>query len=647
MTSSFVRRLESVRHILMPFRSLTKWLAAVCLVLPGTAAFAVDTYSGGVLTIPSLGLGNATLTTVKVKVDQIHYIGGPSANGSEDSYDPTSGTLTVQAVNIPGKGTFYNAQAHVTTLLSIAGVTGGDTYAGGTLSAPFVRVGTGQLYAQVVLRQVHVVSAGDFQMPRYLQDVYDPQGKQLTVAAIEVAGRVFTNAVITFGPYSFASYATTVPDVIGETESAAQTTIFGLQLGISSLTQQPSTTILEGNVVAVNPPVGTEVDEGTYVSLVLSSGSETLFFSFPALGYSIGADALVAANGSLYGTTGVGGNQNNGTIFLLTAGGTGSTPYQFPAAQINSYDPNSLILGQDGNFYGTTVGGGASNMEDGTVFQLKPDGTVTALWAFGNTGDGINPNGVIEGSDGNFYGTTFTGGNPSPHNNGVVFKVTPQHTESVLYTFGGPGSPANDGQYPVGSLVEAGGVFYGATSYGGANGGNGATGAGTVFAISGKSETILHSFAAAGSTADGSEPVGGLLHASNGNFYGMTSGGGANGAGTIYQISSSGSEKVVYSFPLVPSSIGGVETSPLPVGALIEATDGNYYGITNNGGTYNAGTVFRITPTGAFEVVHSFAGAPTDASNPSSLIQAADGNLYGTALGGGVNNTGAVFKVAL
>lgn len=613
---------------------LPELLAALVLLLTGTAARAVDSYSGGALTMPSLAIGNATLTNVVVDVGTI--VSGPtgaSASGGEDRYDPTTGHLTAQSVQYSGR-TYYNVVVTVKSLVSIGGVTGADTYANGVLSIPFVRLQSGALYGGGVVTKFKIDSAGGG-MPLNIQDVYSPSTHQLTITAVEVDGIVYTNAIITVGKGTVAAGAVVVPDIVGDTESAALATLGTVYLGINNVTQQQSTAIPEGNIISQNPAAGTEVDEGTYLSVILSAGAETLFYSFPTASATVEPYTLLSANGGLYGTTLGGGSANNGQIFSLSYGAAETTLYQFPAAGSGTYSPNSLILGSDGNFYGTSNGGGAN--ESGTVFELTPGGQLTTLWAFGGQADGVTPNGMIQGSDGNFYGTTASG---STNANGVLFVVTPKHAESVLYNFNG--SPG-DGFFPVGNLVEVGGVFYGATGGGGANGN------GTVFAISPSgSETVLHSFAAS-AAVDGQGPVGGLLHASNGNFYGMTSGGGANDAGTIYQINSSGSqESVLYSFEAVPSlTIGGVLTSPLPVGALVEAADGNFYGITQFGGVNDYGMVFKISSSGSFSVVHSFPSDTTDGTFPSTLILASDGNLYGTTADGGSNNTGAVFKVSL
>ena len=605
-------------------------------------ALAVDTYSGGLLTMPSLAIGNATLSNVVVKIGSIVSLpSGTAPAGSIDRYDPASGHLTVQAVNYGGH-TLYNAVATVASLQSIGALSGADTYAGGTLSVPFVRLLNGPLFAGAVVTKLQIDSRGGG-MPLYEQDVYDPGSHVLTIALIEVGGQVYTNAQITVESATVAAYGSVVPDVVGDTETAAATALYAVYLGINNVTQQTSTTVPEGDIISVTPAAGTLVDQGTYVSLVISGGAETLFYSFPAASATVEPYTLISALGGLYGTTVGGGNYNNGQIFSLGYGGVGADLYAFPlTGGAGTYGPNCLILGKDGNFYGTSDSGGTSfqgNLDGGTVFQLTPAGVLTTLYAFGDLTDGVHPNGVIQGSDSNFYGTTA---NSDVNSSGILFQVTPQKTEKVIHYFSQAGAPPGDGAYPIGQLVEVpqqtATVYYGVTSQGGANG------TGIVFAINGSgSETILHSFAAVGSLTDGVYPVGGLMHATNGNFYGMTSNGGANNGGAIYQITPAGQESLIYSFPIVPGGSAG----PSPTGALVQATDGNLYGITRFGGSLNYGQVFKLTPSGVFSVVHSFSAGTTDGAEPSSLVQASDGNLYGTTLFGGTNNTGAVFKVQL
>ena len=195
-----------------------------------------------------------------------------------------------------------------------------------------------------------------------------------------------------------------------------------------------------------------------------------------------------------------------------------------------------LIQATDGNFYGTTFSGGTSNYCDsgcGTVFKMTPSGSLTTLHSFSGT-DGYNVYaGLVQGTDGNFYGTTFNGG---AQNVGEVYKITPSGTLTVLHTFDG-----TDGDYPRAALIQAtDGNFYGTTFQGGAYG------QGTVFAITPSgSLTTLYSFCHQSGCADGANPIGGVIQASDGNFYGTTNAEGADNSGTIFKLSVSHSTLTV------------------------------------------------------------------------------------------------------
>ncbi|HMK85308.1 MAG TPA: choice-of-anchor tandem repeat GloVer-containing protein, partial [Steroidobacteraceae bacterium] len=378
------------------------------------------------------------------------------------------------------------------------------------------------------------------------------------------------------------------------------------------------------------------------VSCAAVTASETWLYSFGPFGGPDGSygDGLIrGSDGNFHGITESGGSHNVGTVFEITPAGVETVVYSFGPNVINGVvettDPRSIFQASDGNFYGVTNNGGADDF--GTVFEIS-SGVGSILYAFGpldSTGalNGSYPTGLIQGSDGNFYGTTTSGGSGFL---GTVFKMTPSGTETVIHAFGPAGG--TDGGSPIGNLVEASdGNFYGATTGGGANN------TGTVFMITpAGAETVLYSFGPKGGT-DGQTPSGGLLLASDGNFYGLTSTGGANGTGTVFKITPSGSESVLYSFgPPVN------DQDPRPIGALIEASDGNLYGTTQAGGSLNGGTVFKVTPSGMETVLHSFTAEGTDGAAPlAGVVQGSDGNLYGTASGGGANGTGGVFKITL
>ena len=305
-----------------------------------------------------------------------------------------------------------------------------------------------------------------------------------------------------------------------------------------------------------------------------------------------------------------------------------------------------LVQGSDGNFYGTTYAGGTYGgyLGGGTVFRISPSGSVTNLHSFvGPPTDGIAPYaGLVQGSDGNFYGTTYEGGANGGGTNvgGTVFRISPSGTYTNLHSFTGTNG---DGVFPYAPLVQGSdGNFYGTTYRGGTNK------AGTVFRISPSGTyTSLYSFGSY--PADGGLPLAGLVQGSDGNFYGTTVNGGTNSDGTVFRISPSGSYSNLYSF-------GGPPTDGQnPRAGLVQGSDGNFYGTTVNGGTncLYCGTVFRISPSGTYTNLYSFGSSPTDGFSPfAGLLQGSDGNFYGTTYGGGAGTNcyegcGTVFKLTV
>lgn len=285
----------------------------------------------------------------------------------------------------------------------------------------------------------------------------------------------------------------------------------------------------------------------------------------------------------------------------------------------------SLIQGKNGNLYGTTTYGGTAG--DGIVFSVSPTGTLTTLYNFTNTPDGANPYaGLVLGTDGNFYGTTAEGG---ANGLGTVFKVTTTGTLTILHSFSGP-----DGEIPYGALVQGtDGNYYGTTEAGGPT----SPGYGTVFKITPKGVlTTLHSF---NDTTDGYYPYAALVQASNGAFYGTTTGGPGADFGTVFKITSTGTYTLLHTF----INSDGWE----PEGALIQATDGNLYGTTVRGGADALGEIFKITPAGVFTLLHSFTTVTDGDESTASLVQASDGNLYGTSSGGGTFGEGNVIESTL
>jgi uncharacterized repeat protein (TIGR03803 family) len=289
--------------------------------------------------------------------------------------------------------------------------------------------------------------------------------------------------------------------------------------------------------------------------------------------------------------------------------------------------PNHVVpvQGTDGNLYGTTETGGEHNY--GTVFRISPDGALTTLHSFAGAEGAFPYAGLVLGADGNFYGTTYSGGELGE---GAVFKVTPTGSVTRIFTFGG-GTGAT---YPSAALIQGSdGKFYGTAS------GGGTGGSGTVFSItpSGALKT-LHNFKG----PDGGLPYAGLVQGTDGTLYGTTAYGGAHGDGTVFSVTTAGVFTTLYNFCSLSMCADGYE----PYDGLIQGTDGKLYGTTSFGGAYDGGTVFSISTTGKLKTVFSFDIA--DGYDPhGGLLQGNDGTLYGTTVYGGVYNYGIAFSVTL
>ena len=329
-------------------------------------------------------------------------------------------------------------------------------------------------------------------------------------------------------------------------------------------------------------------------------------------------------DGNLYSSTDFGGGFGGGGIFEITPAGSYSIFWNFDPI-FGSQGDSGLTLGTDGYFYGATdtneIGGGY-----GGVYKVDSAGMfMTTLHDFNGT-DGESPSGPpIEGTDGNFYGTTGGGGSDDW---GTVYKITPSLVFTSLYSF-----DSTHGATPFSQLVEGtDGNFYGTTSAGGANN------MGEVFKITSQGKlTVLHSFTG---SPDGQRPFCALLLASDGNFYGTTSEGGANNVGTVFKITSQGKLTVLHSF----SETDGL--GYLPSAGLVQGSDGNFYGtnpLTTNTSSGN-GVFYKMTPAGTFTLVFAF----QDEASPVTVpLQHTSGVLYGDTGFGGVFGVGDIYDIDL
>jgi uncharacterized repeat protein (TIGR03803 family) len=322
-------------------------------------------------------------------------------------------------------------------------------------------------------------------------------------------------------------------------------------------------------------------------------------------------------------------------LFLVaTATAQTAVPlYTYPNTDNNTSgisNQSFLAQGPDGELYDTNYSGGEYN--NGSVFEMSTSGDYTLLYSFCAEGGncletGTTPQGgVTLGTDGNLYGTTEGGG---IYGYGTVFKITPAGKLTTLYSFP---SDTTNGASPIYPVFEGTtGDFYGVTSAGGANG-NGA-----FFKITSKGDfTLLGSFHCSVNGCTPNLPTEGT----DGDFYGTTNNGGPNSdcnCGVVYKATPAGVITVLYTFPSGQGS---------PVGQLVQGSDGNFWGVTDGSAFISCGELFKVSSSGDFTVVHTFVGQPTDACGPySGLIAGSDGNLYGVSAPGGSANYGVIYKV--
>lgn len=314
-------------------------------------------------------------------------------------------------------------------------------------------------------------------------------------------------------------------------------------------------------------------------------------------------------DGNIYGVTTTGGTHNKGTVFKIGPSGGLRTLYSFDGPH-GSTPIGGLTLGLDGNLYGMAELGGAN--EYGNIFRITPAGAFTVLYDFkGDTDGGLPVSPLIVGADGNFYGTSYPG---------AAFRMTPAGVVTVL---------AKTPTASAGPLVQAkDGSFYGVTEFGGKYS------AGTVYRVAGSTSTILRSFNGPG----GSYPTGGLVEGDDGNFYGTTTAGGSTNAGVIYRITPAGSYSVLVDFDGVHTADGYQSFAGMIAGA-----DGYLYGVTIWGGENGAGVIFRMSTDGDYSVLRSF-DVPHGTGAYATPIQHTDGKIFGMTNRGGVRGAGVVYS---
>ena len=351
-------------------------------------------------------------------------------------------------------------------------------------------------------------------------------------------------------------------------------------------------------------------------------------------------------NGYLYGTTLAGGTGFYGTVFKISTSGTETILQDFTSVPYNG-NQAALTLASNGNFYGST------KLPDSAVYKVTPSGAITTLYPFCsllNCADGNSPDAaMVQASNGDLYGTTQNAG---AYGQGTIFKVTLGGALTTLYSFcetqNTEGYCLDGGASPYTALVQGtNGDLYGTTQD------NGAYGSGTIFRITMAGEfTTLHAFCSVAGCPDGASPKAALVQGADGNLYGVTSNGG-NGAGTFFTMTPSGALTTLYTFCLAG---GDCVDGAQPV-ALMLATDGNFYGLAGSGGANGYGTIFQITSSGSLTTEHSFDATDGIVGNNSydgpMLIQDTNGTFYGvTELGGDNYSTcptcnGTVFSLSM
>jgi uncharacterized repeat protein (TIGR03803 family) len=402
-------------------------------------------------------------------------------------------------------------------------------------------------------------------------------------------------------------------------------------------TMSPGVPAQAGQAAAIRA-FGTTESAGRNVS-----GTYKIVYDF-AGGYNDGASpeaGLIDLGGTLYGTTAAGGASQNcpngcGAIFKVTTSGKEHVLYSFAGPPSDGDFPVAALLDVGGSLWSTTNAGGSCALSGsgcGTVFNVTTSGHEAFSYSFLGSPDGYSPEAGLVEVAGKLYGTTALGGASSKCTSGcgTVFEITTGGHESVRYSFSGP---PTDGSQPDSGLINMGGTLYGTTVYGGTSN-TCAGGCGTVFKItSSGQESVLYSF---GSQAgDGFYP-GGLTNV-GGTLYGVTATGGSRNFGTVFAVTTSGEERVLHDF--------GVGSDGLFPNAGLIDVGGTLYGTTERGGTRGHGTVFKIATSGNETVLYSFGSQSRhDGRMPLAGLVDVAGTLYGTTYNGGTNNKGTVFSI--
>jgi uncharacterized repeat protein (TIGR03803 family) len=332
--------------------------------------------------------------------------------------------------------------------------------------------------------------------------------------------------------------------------------------------------------------------------------------------------SLINVSGAVYGTTYSGGENGCGTVFKVAQTGAEAVLYSFKCGT-DGANPEAKLLDVGGTLFGTTYNGGANG--NGTVFAVTPAGAETVVYSFKGGDDGAHPAAGLINAGGTLFGTTLNGGGSKACKAGcgTVFRLTVSGNEKVVHAFAG----GSDGASPYASLLDVGGLLYGATYFGGRTWG-------TVFSVSKAGpEKIIYAFKGP-AFGDAGLPAANLINV-GGTFYGTSVVGateicGGSGCGAVFKLTPAGVESVVYSFPALA----------YPYAGLVNIK-GTLFGTTYSTGATGGGTVFKVAQTGEVTPLVVF---PATTSLMSGLLNV-DGTLYGVTPGGGANGLGMVFKL--
>ena len=541
--------------------------------------------------------GGSTTFTLTYNSNKLVYLTAPSSAGGNNFLTWQLDGVTYN--NALDSGLTMNGNHTMTAVFGGIGIIG----LSGNLA-----FGNVQTNAQAV-RQFTIQSQGGYQ-PLHVSSISytSPGFSGSWSGTIPIGGS--TNVSVTFSPTTNGNYN-------------------GWVIVNSDATVGSNSNAISGTgVVAPPPPPVTPFPVAAF-SVIYSFPYQSALSGPFAYGANPGAGLVQGTDGDFYGTTVYGGGYGEGVIFRMNAAGSNQLLYSFPAK--TSQPGAQLTFGNDGNLYGTMRFGGVNGL--GSVFTAN--GVFSTIYSFAESssdqsGEPISP--LIQGTDGYFYGTTRWGWNGG----GSVFRVTTTGAFKLINSL--DDSLPGVGWELIAPLVQGmDGNLYGTTFAGGTNG------PGTVFKLTlSGALTPLYSFTGG---LDGGHPQAGLVQDKSGYLYGTTSEGGTFYDGTVFKMATNGNLIWAVSFNGTNGSNAGYGIPAFLEAPLIQASDGNLYGVTPSGGTFGDGTVFQISTNGLLTVLHSFQGS--DGANPFGLMQGRDGNLYGTTWEGGTDGGGTVFRLVI